>query len=111
MPVWRAERRVSRVPTRSPFDIHMMSTPIVSPADCQTVVRALWDYLDRQLDEPQMAAIDAHLAECANCRAHSVFEQRLMDEIGAVRGQHEDPAELRTRVLDTIRRARAEEQK
>ena len=86
-----------------------MPTPIV-PADCQTVVRALWDYLDRQLDEPQMAAIDAHLAECANCRAHSVFEQRLVDEIRSARGQHQDAAELRVRVLDTIRRARAEEQ-
>jgi anti-sigma factor (TIGR02949 family) len=86
-----------------------MSTPLASPADCQTVVRALWDYLDRQLDEPQMAAIDAHLAECANCRAHSAFERRLVDEIRTVRGQHEDAAELRTRVLETIRRARAEE--
>jgi anti-sigma factor (TIGR02949 family) len=84
-----------------------MSTPIV-PADCQTVVRALWDYLDHQLDEPQMTAIDAHLAECANCRAHSVFERRLVDEIRAARSEHDDPAELRTRVLDTIRRARME---
>ncbi len=91
-----------------PFETSVMSTPIV-PADCQTVVRALWDYLDRQLDETQMAAIDAHLAECANCRAHSVFEQRLVDEIRGAREQHGDPAELRARVLDTIRRARAEE--
>jgi anti-sigma factor (TIGR02949 family) len=81
-----------------------MSNPIV-PADCQTVVRALWDYLDQELGELQMAAIDAHLAECAHCRAHSVFEQRLVDEIRAVRGEHNDPAELRTRVLDTLRRA------
>ena len=86
-----------------------MSTPI-APVDCQTVVRALWDYLDRQLDESQMAAIDAHLKECANCRAHSVFEQRLVDEIRAARGQNQDAAELRVRVLETIRRARAEEQ-
>lgn len=82
---------------------------MVSPADCQTVVRALWDYLDRQLDEPQMTAIDAHLAECANCRAHSDFEKRLIDEIRTVRGQHENAAELRVRVLDTIRRARDQE--
>ena len=94
---------------KPPFETLMMSTPI-TPADCQTVVRALWDYLDRQLDEPQMAAIDAHLADCANCRSHSVFERRLVDEIRAARGQHEDPAELRVRVLDTIRRARADEQ-
>ena len=96
-------------PAKPPFDTHMMATPIV-PADCQAVVRALWDYLDRELDEPQMAAIDAHLAECANCRAHSVFEQRLIDEIRAARGQHDNASELRTRVLETIRRARTEEQ-
>ena len=84
-----------------------MPTPIVFPPDCETVVRALWDYLDRELAAPETAAIDAHLAECAHCRAHAKFERQLIDEIGAIRRQHDDPGELRTRVLDAIRRARA----
>jgi anti-sigma factor (TIGR02949 family) len=77
----------------------------VTPLDCEAVVRALWDYLDRELDEPKMAAIDAHLAECEHCRAHADFEQQLIDEIRALRREHNDPVELRLRVLNAIRRA------
>lgn len=86
-----------------------MSTPIVWPPDCEAVVRALWDYLDRELEEPDMAAIDAHLAECEYCRAHAAFERQLIDEIRALRQRHDRPAELRVRVLAAIRRARAAE--
>jgi anti-sigma factor (TIGR02949 family) len=86
-----------------------MPMPIVFPPDCETVVRALWDYLDGRLDAPQLAVIDAHLAQCEYCRAHTVFERRLVDEIRAVRRQHDDPAQLRARVLDTIRRAREDD--
>lgn len=84
-----------------------MSTPINWPPDCETVVRALWDYLDRELEEPDMEAIDAHLAECEHCRAHATFERQLIDEIRALRQRHDEPVELRMRVLQAIRRARA----
>jgi anti-sigma factor (TIGR02949 family) len=84
-----------------------MSTPIVWPPDCEAVVRALWDYLDRELEAPDMAAIDAHLAECEYCRAHAAFERQLIDEIRALRQRHDKPDELRVRVLEAIGRARA----
>jgi anti-sigma factor (TIGR02949 family) len=84
-----------------------MPTPAAVPPDCTAVVRALWDYLDRQLDEADMAAIDAHLAECELCRAHAEFEQRLITEIRTLRAQHDDTEELRARVLDLVKRARA----
>ena len=83
-----------------------MPTPARSPRDCETVVRALWDYLDRRLEASDMAAIDAHLADCASCRAHASFERRLVDEIRALREQFTEPEELRSRVLDVLRRAR-----
>lgn len=86
-------------PSRSPMP----------PLDCGHVVRALWDYLDRALDEAEIAAIDAHLAECERCRAHTAFERRLVDELRILRQQHDDPATLRAQVLDTIRRARADQ--
>ena len=86
-----------------------LSRSAMPPLDCGHVVRALWDYLDRALDEAQMAAIDAHLAECERCRAHTGFERRLVEELRTLRQQHDDPATLRSQVLDTIRRARAEE--
>jgi anti-sigma factor (TIGR02949 family) len=82
-----------------------MSTPAGLP-DCEAVVRALWDYLDRQLSEADLAAIDAHLAVCEKCRAHAEFERRLIDEIRAVRAQQDEPDALRARVLAALRRAR-----
>ena len=80
-----------------------MST--VFPPDCEVVVRALWDYLDRTLEKPRMAAIDAHLARCEYCRTHAEFVRNVVAEIRALRREHDDPAELRTRVLQAIRRA------
>lgn len=84
-----------------------MARSVEFPIDCETVVRALWDYLDRELDEADMAAIDAHLAECDGCRAHAEFERHLIDEIRRLRAEHEEPSTLRTRVLDMLRRARS----
>jgi anti-sigma factor (TIGR02949 family) len=75
--------------------------------DCERVVRALWDYLDRELDEADMAVVDAHLAACDQCRAHAVFERQLIDAIRRLRTQHDEPGLLRTRVLDMLRRARS----
>ena len=87
-----------------------MSTPVGLP-DCETAVRALWDYLDRELGEVDLAAIDAHLAVCASCRAHVEFERRLIHEIRALRAQHDAPDTLRTRLLTVLRRAQLGERR
>ena len=106
----RAPRREGQpAPAPSPPVTHAMSTSINWPSDCEAVVRALWDYLDRELEAPKMAAIDAHLAECEHCRAHAAFERQLVNEITAVRRRHDDPVALRARLIDTIRRARAQQ--
>ena len=84
-----------------------MARSVKSPSDCESVVRALWDYLDRELDDASMAAIDAHLGECEHCRAHAVFERQLIDEIRSLRAQHDEPNMLRMQVLDMLRRARS----
>ena len=81
----------------------------VKPVDCETVVRALWAYIDRELGEEERAAVDAHLAECEHCRAHTVFERRLVQSIAAVRSGVVESDELRNRVLAALRRARAED--
>lgn len=84
-----------------------MIQSVESSFDCEAVVRALWDYLDRELNEADVAAIDAHLAECEHCRAHADFERHVVDEIRRLRAQHEEPDTLRRRVLDMLRRARS----
>lgn len=85
-----------------------MPSTLVKPVDCETVVRSLWAYLDRELGDADRAAIDAHLEECEHCRAHTAFEQRLIDSIAAIRSQAGERDELRMRVLESLRRARSE---
>ena len=84
-----------------------MTKLTVKPVDCETVVRALWAYLDRQLGDAERAAIDAHLEECEHCRAHTEFERRLISSIGAIKAESDDAGALRERVLDALRRARS----
>jgi predicted anti-sigma-YlaC factor YlaD len=74
-------------------------TDVVFPPDCEQTVRALWDYLDRALDTATMAAIDAHLQQCAYCREHLRFERALLDRIRQLRREHDNVAALRERVL------------
>src|SRR5258708_12929750 len=76
--------------------------PIVFSLDCEETVRALWDYLDRTLDAPTMAAIDAHLARCELCREHARFERALIDRIRALRREHDDAIALRARAMDAL---------
>jgi anti-sigma factor (TIGR02949 family) len=84
-----------------------MARSLEYPVDCEHVVRALWDYLDRELDEADRAVVDTHLAACDHCRAHAVFERQLIDAIRRLRTQHDEPDLARTRVLDMLRRARS----
>ena len=72
------------------------------PPDCEGVVRALWDYLDRALDAPTMAAIDAHLARCQDCREHLRYERTLIERIQGLRRAYPDAATLRLQVLSAL---------
>ena len=75
--------------------------------DCEAVVRALWDFLDAELDDASAAEIDAHLRACEHCRSHADFEQRLVAELAALRRECSDPEALRARVEAALREARA----
>ncbi len=76
------------------------------PPDCEAVVRAIWAYLDGRLDAEQVAEIEAHLAWCHGCVAHTEFERRLVRELAAVSREHSDPETLRTRIHEALRNAR-----
>jgi anti-sigma factor (TIGR02949 family) len=77
-------------------------------SECEAVVRALWDFLDAELDDASLAQVDAHLRACEPCRAHAEFEQRLLEEISRLRREHADVDALRTRIEAALERARAE---
>ncbi len=55
----------------------------VAPLDCEHAVRQLWDYADHELSPLDQAAVDAHLAGCAECVDHFVFERRFLAAIHA----------------------------
>lgn len=75
------------------------------PLDCEQVVRALWDYIDRRADAVTLGAIDDHLAQCEGCRAHADFEARLVSALSGLRKQHSDPGQLREEVLKMLKAA------
>lgn len=84
-----------------------MRETIIIPPDCELAVRRLWEYLDGALGEDEMAQIAAHIDECVYCRSHSDFERTLLARLRALREAHENPEELRTRVLAALRDAGA----
>lgn len=73
--------------------------------DCATVVRSLWEYLDRRASAELVTDIDEHLAQCEGCRAHFAFEERLVKTISGLRRQHSDPMRLREEVLKALQDA------
>ena len=84
-----------------------MTDDIRFPPDCESVIRALWDYLDSELEEGETARIHEHLDACGHCRAHADFEHRLVNELASLREQNTDPSELRARVERALREAGA----
>ena len=82
-----------------------MNEPESIPRDCEAVVRALWEYLDGEVEPDRLAEFDRHLASCDHCRAHSEFERRLVDAISGIRRRVSNPARVRSRVLAALRTA------
>lgn len=65
--------------------------------DCEDVVRQLLEYLDRELDEGSIRAIEEHLRHCRGCFSRAEFERRLSERV-AESGKAEAPESLRRRV-------------
>jgi len=75
-----------------------------APLDCDATVRRLWDYLDRELSEADMRAVDAHLAICEKCPPHFEFERVLLKAVAAARAEHTEAEALRRRVVAALAR-------
>jgi hypothetical protein len=57
------------------------------------------------MEPDSLGRIDDHLARCEGCRAHAVFEERLVRTLAGLRKQHSDPERLREHVLKVLRDA------
>jgi hypothetical protein len=60
--------------------------------NCDHVKDQLVDYLSRQLSEPEQAALQAHLATCAECREELQATQRVWQTLGQVRVPEPGPS-------------------
>lgn len=70
---------------------------------CEEVLEQLFAYLDEELDDQRLAAIDQHLQRCRDCFTRAEFEKRLrarLREIGTVPA----PKRLRQRVKEVLDR-------
>lgn len=70
---------------------------------CEEVLKVLFDYLDRELDEVMTASIDRHLELCRDCFSRAEFERRLRAKVGEM-GTAKAPARLQQRVKGLIGR-------
>lgn len=61
------------------------------------------EYLLGTLDAAERARVDAHLAECAACRAELAEDARVLDAIGRGVAPATPPAALRERILSAAR--------
>lgn len=68
--------------------------------DCEEVLRAVWSYLDGEVEETRFLEIEAHLEECAGCGPRYEFQRRLITVIHTrAREGHAVPESLRQRLF------------
>lgn len=60
--------------------------------NCERTKAELVDYLSRQLSETEHAALTAHLAGCADCRAELQAVQRVWQSLGQVQAAVPEPS-------------------
>lgn len=73
------------------------------PADCESVLRELYTFLDGELTSGRRQAIERHLDACHDCIGAYDFEAELKIVI-ASRCHDEAPASLRGRIADALER-------
>ena len=72
--------------------------------DCVSVMRQLWDYLDGELSDERMAQIRNHLTMCGRCKPQADFERSFLAAVAHARRDQRNPAPLRERVREALRR-------
>jgi len=73
---------------------------------CKETIARLSEYLDAELTPETLRALEAHLDECAPCRAY-LATYRKTRELAAKVNRVELPEDLRARIRTLIREKRA----
>lgn len=64
---------------------------------CQEAIAILSDYLEATLARLDLEQLEAHLADCAPCRAYLATYRRTID-VGGAAGRVEMPDEMKARL-------------
>lgn len=75
----------------------------MSRFDCTETFRRLDAYLDRELGPEEMALVEEHLAECANCAREFVVERNVLDGIKEKLRRIKAPETLLRRINEALR--------
>jgi mycothiol system anti-sigma-R factor len=70
---------------------------------CEEVLKSLYDYIDKQLDEVSYSKIDEHLKLCRYCRQHHDFEIELRRLVNKSCFQDKAPKVLRDKIKDMLK--------
>ena len=77
------------------------------PADinCTRALQQLWDFLDQELTDEQVAAVQRHLESCSSCFPHKEWAERFLAALHSLRDEQLMPPELKARVIEQLRLA------
>jgi mycothiol system anti-sigma-R factor len=75
-----------------------MTVARVDFISCEEVVRAVWDYLDDEIDLDRKERIREHLELCDHCLGQYTFEGAFLRMVSRVLVEDGDLASLRARI-------------
>ncbi|MBW2704126.1 MAG: zf-HC2 domain-containing protein [Deltaproteobacteria bacterium] len=75
--------------------------------DCQEVRKFLQVYVDGEFDEDDRRDLEAHLAQCPDCRAQADYERRFREAIRARMPRQVAPAALREKLQQKLEKERS----
>lgn len=87
------------MPRHTPPMLELAEVPDDLPAECQEVIRNLWDYLDGRLSPDTTARLRAHIAACGPCFAYQQFQSRFLELLTSLRARAGVPEHVRESVL------------
>ena len=80
-------------------------TPKRPDMNCDRAMQQLWDFLDQELTDYQMAAVQHHLESCSSCFPHNAWAERFLDALHSLRDERLMPPEVKARVIEQLRLA------
>lgn len=75
-----------------------MTKPAHDDIPCDEVIRAVWDYLDGEIDAERKERIRRHLETCDHCRGQYTFEGAFLRAAGRLLDGDVDTTSLRARI-------------